>query len=142
LSTPNELPIGDDWKFTHVGLIVRDLDKSGRLLARLGFSLVRGPFTTEPKAADNPQTSRIAYFRKDALLFEVIQPIEGRFVNKHFLESIGEGVNHTCFEVDDFAADRARMEAMGYPFVYGSSIFGYFDTRAVGGVMIELKQRS
>ena len=73
-------------------------------------------------------------------VIEIIQPLEGRFVNKEFLDTVGEGVNHIAFEVDDLAAERARLEAMGFKPVYHSPVFAYFDTRSQGNLMIELKQ--
>ena len=130
--------IGSNWRFMHVGMIVRDTLKTCEHFKTLGFEVSRQPFTTAAKSAENPQTSVIANMKKDSIVVEIIQPLEGRFVNKEVLDSIGEGVNHLCFEVDDFPAERARMEAMGFPVVYGSPAFAYFDTRKCGNLMIEL----
>ena len=46
--------------------------------------------------------------------------------------------------IDDIAGEKKRMEAMGFPEVYGFTVglgtFAYFDTRKVGNLMIELLQ--
>ncbi len=44
----------------------------------------------------NPRTSRIALIKKDSAVIEIIQPLEGTWINKDFLDSVGEGINHIC----------------------------------------------
>jgi catechol 2,3-dioxygenase-like lactoylglutathione lyase family enzyme len=136
--------IDSNWKFSHAGLIVRDTLKTCDHYRRLGFEVIRGPYETPVKYPDNPMTSVVAWIRRDTITFEVIQPLAGRWVNKEFLETIGEGVNHLCFTVEDIASERKRMEDMGFPVVYdftvGLGTFAYFDTRKAGNLMIELLQ--
>ena len=136
--------IAGNWKFSHAGLIVRDTLKTIAHYKQLGFEVIRGPYDTPVESADNPRTSKVAWIKRDTMTFEVIQPLEGKWVNKEWLETVGEGVNHLCFTVDDIASERQRMEAMGFPEVYGFTVglgtFAYFDTRKSGNLMIELLQ--
>jgi catechol 2,3-dioxygenase-like lactoylglutathione lyase family enzyme len=136
--------IADNWKFSHVGMIVRDARKTCEHFRSLGFEITSGPYETPAKTADNPMNSVVAWMKKDAAVFEVIQPLEGRWINKEFLETAGEGVNHVCFTVDDIEAERARLTAMGFPEIYGFKVkrgtFAYFDTRRAGNLIIELLQ--
>jgi catechol 2,3-dioxygenase-like lactoylglutathione lyase family enzyme len=136
--------IADNWKFSHVGLIVRDARKACEFYRSLGFEITSGPYETPPKFPDNPMNSVVAWMKKDAAVFEIIQPLEGKWINKEFLETVGEGVNHICFTVDDIETERARLTQMGFPVLYGFSVprgtFAYFDTRSVGNLIVELLQ--
>jgi catechol 2,3-dioxygenase-like lactoylglutathione lyase family enzyme len=131
-----------NWKFSHAGLIVKDTARTCEHYRQLGFEVLKGPYTTPAKYPDNPMNSVVAWIKKDAIVFEVIQPLEGRWVNKEFLDTIGEGVNHICFTVDNIAEERQRLEGMGFPVVYGFTVplgtFAYFDTRKAGNLIIEL----
>ena len=129
--------IRDDWKFLHIGMIVRDTDKTCAFFGMMGFRVIR-TFETPSKSPDNPRTSKIALIQKDAAVLEVIQPLEGTWINKDFLESVGEGVNHICFEVNDVEAETERMISFGFPVIYKVARGAYFDTRKVGNLMIEL----
>ena len=134
----------EGWKFLHVGLIVADTLKTLEFYKSLGFEVMREPYQTPAKSADNPRTSLISFVRKGDVVMEIIQPLEGSFVNKDFLAASGGGINHMAFEVKDLALERAKMEAAGYPVVYGGlpgGFFAYFDTRsASGNLIIELIQ--
>lgn len=132
------------WRFHHAGLIVRDTKAACAFYEALGFEVVAQPYVTPPKFPDNPMNSVVSFVRKGGFMFEIMQPVEGRWVAMDFIETIGEGVNHLCFEVDDIEAERRHMTEAGYPIVYGFDVpigtFSYFDTRRMGNVMIELLQ--
>ena len=133
--------IGDDWKFLHIGMIVRDTDKTCAFYETMGFRVIR-TFETPSKSPDNPRTSKIALIQKDSAVIEIIQPLEGTWINKDFLESVGEGINHICFEVGDVKKETERMIERGFPVIYALPRGAYFDTRKVGNVVIELIQRT
>lgn len=131
----------DGWDFLHVGVIVRDAVATMEFYLSLGFDIVDAPFHTPSRSPDNPRTSRIARVRKGGAVLEIIQPLQGRWINKEFLETVGEGVNHIAFAVDDLAAERAQMVGMGFAIVLETQKAIYFDTRATGNVIIELVRR-
>ena len=128
------------WRFKHVGLIVRDTDKAYEFFKGMGFEVSRERFFASP-AIPNPPKSHITHLNKGGLVLEIIQPMAGKFINMEFLETVGEGVNHICFEVDDLASEKKKMAAQGFAELYGSEVFGYFDTRAHGNMIIELDQK-
>ena len=72
---------------------------------------------------------------------EFIQPLEGSWVNKEFLDTVGEGVNHIAFSVSDLEAETERLTRMGFPVVFGNERCAYFDTRRMGNLIIELVRR-
>ncbi len=138
--------ISSGWKFAHAGLIVRDCEQTTRFYRDLGFDIISAPYVTPPKYADNAMSSRVSFVGRGGLLLEIMQPLDGQWVIRDFLDSNGEGINHICFEVADIESERERLESMGFPVIYGFSVelgtFKYFDTRRQGNIIVELLQPS
>ena len=63
---------------------------------------------------------------------------------KEFLEKRGEGIHHIGFFVDGFDRETAKMAEKGFKITQSGETpevrWAYFDTDAVGGVVIELMQ--
>jgi catechol 2,3-dioxygenase-like lactoylglutathione lyase family enzyme len=132
-----------------VGVVVRDLDQAVAFYERLGI----GPFeegpsahTIERKIYGEPSTDakvegRLAQMGN--IEFELLQPVSGRTVQGDFLEEHGEGVVHICAHTDDLERDVEELTALGYEVISEGKLsdggrFAYFDTRAVGGLILEL----
>jgi methylmalonyl-CoA/ethylmalonyl-CoA epimerase len=78
-----------------------------------------------------------------SLEVELVQPVSGESVQKEFLDSKGEGINHLCFQVDDIEEATSIMADEGFEPVSSCKFKGgggmsYFDTDKVGGVLTEL----
>ena len=126
-----------DWKLHHVGVVVRDLDKSVESYRSLGLvEKVSALLTAEGKKA-----KLIGRFlRIGSLNLELWQPIRGATVQQEFLDSCGEGINHIAYTVDDYEKEYADLvEKQGIRLVFGSKPpfspgpkAGYFDTRKEG----------
>jgi methylmalonyl-CoA/ethylmalonyl-CoA epimerase len=131
-----------DWRFVHAGLIVRDCRRATAFYCHLGFDVVSEPYVTPPKYPDNAMSSCVSFVARGGILLEIMEPLDGRWVIKDFVDKHGEGVNHLCFEVDDIQREKQRLEAMGFPVIYGFDVslgkFRYFDTRKIGNIVIEL----
>ena len=132
-----------------VGVVVRDLDQAVAFYERLGI----GPFEESPSAhtverkiygeqsTDAKVKGRLAQMGN--IEFELLQPVSGRTVQGDFLEEHGEGVVHICAHTDDLERDIEELTALGYQVVSEGKLsdggrFAYFDTRAVGGLILEL----
>jgi len=144
----------ENWKFHHVSVMVRDMDKAIEYYKSLGI----GPFppTIGPEAvplsgqtvrgepSDYMMDLRYAEGGVGGLKFEVVQPLEGESIYKEFLEKKGEGVHHIAFTVDDLDAETAKMAERGFKVIQTGQTprgkFAYFDTDKVGGVVTELVQ--
>jgi methylmalonyl-CoA/ethylmalonyl-CoA epimerase len=63
---------------------------------------------------------------------------------KEFLEKRGEGIHHIGFFVDGLDRETAKMAEKGFKITQSGETpevrWAYFDTDAVGGVVIELMQ--
>ena len=87
------------------------------------------------------------WWRIGEITLELIQPGEGSIkdVNREFLENMGEGIDHIAYTVDaeHFDQEVEKMKAKGLEIILSGRMsngggFTYFDTRKVGGIVIEL----
>lgn len=144
----NKTEESGSWKFDHVGGVVRDLDKAIEYFQSLGI----GPFVSNPsevamdrKVYGKPANIKLkgAEAHLGPIKFELIQPVEGESVQKEFLESKGEGMNHIGFVVNDLDKEVTKLEEKGLKVISSGKIppsggFAYVGTNKVGGVIIEL----
>ncbi len=143
-------PLAKIWERTYqVGVVVRDLDRARTFYERLGI----GPFTEGPSADASdrriygklvPEARvRGAVARMGPIEFELLQPVSGATIQQEFLDTHGEGVIHICAYTDDIARDTRTMHELGFEPISSAVLsdggkFAYFDTRSVGGVVLEL----
>lgn len=77
---------------------------------------------------------------------ELIQPLEGESIYKEFLEKKGDGIHHLGFFVHDVDEEEVRLTKQGFKVLASGRRpgggFTYFETDRVGGVIMELIQRS
>jgi methylmalonyl-CoA/ethylmalonyl-CoA epimerase len=141
------------WKFAHVGFVVGDMDKATQRFQSMGL----GPFS--PLGRGSPPKRR-TYLGKEVppanfgfnirvgkmgdTIGELVESVKGETIQKQFLDSSGEGINHIAFEVEDIQAARAIMEKLGYRVKQNSKfengeICLFFDSDN-GNLVIELIQ--
>lgn len=130
-----------NWRFNHLGMVVRDVDKAVEYYQSLGIvSDVTDRITMEGKKAK--LVGR--FIDIGSLRIELWQPVRGETVQQEFLNSRGEGVNHIAFHVDDLDREKERMAEKGIPVVFTvrdeEGYMAYFDAREVGNTLIELIQ--
>ena len=138
------------WKLSHVGIIVKDIEKAIEYYQSLGI----GPFErinltpidvkVYGKSADDVKL-RARAARVGQVQYELLQPVSGESVQMEFLKSKGEGISHLGFFVDDIDKEVAKMVEQGFKVIsngkfVGGGGFAYFDTDKVGGVQFELIQ--
>ena len=146
-----------NWKFHHVGVAIKDADKTFEYYQSLGIATLVSEmffnssdfvdFKVNGKPCDSLATAKIRFVQVGPIHFELVQPVKGESPQKEFLASRGEGVNHIAFTVDDLDRETAKLVAKGVPVVFSGKpqmgkAFAYFDTRQDGGdIMIKLMQR-
>ena len=137
--------------FHHVGLIVKDADKTVAFYESLGI----GPF--EPLAVDVRERKlrgkpfsgaklkiRIAHVGPTRI--EIIQSVEGQGPWFDFLERRGEGCAHFAYVVNDVEKAKAELLQRGLKVVYESwftngGAAAYLESDRLSGVMLEIFQR-
>ena len=104
-----------------------------------------GKLLVPPKPGAKPGGLR--FCRVGSIALELIQPGESsvKNVNDDFLDNFGEGIDHVAYGVapEHFKEEVDKMKAKGLPIILsGEQVNGggfvYFDTRKVGGIVIEL----
>jgi len=134
-----------------IGVVVRDMDRAKSFYERLGI----GPFVEGPSAhtlerriygeLEPDAQVRGAIAQMGNIEFELLEPVAGRTIQGEFLERHGEGVVHICAYTDDLDRDIAELTGLGYEVISEGRIedgghFAYFDTREIGGLVLELYQ--
>ena len=141
-------------KIHHVGVIVRDMDKAVEYYQSLGLgpfkpsgALVGEVTIAEGMYRDKPYTAKtiIRKAQVGGIELELLQNAEGESLDKEFLESRGEGINHIAFVVDDIDKDVDKLVKKGFDVIFRIKFqegggCAYFDTSKIGGVLIELVQ--
>ncbi|MFC1928432.1 VOC family protein [Chloroflexota bacterium] len=148
--------IGKNWKLRHVGAVVRDMDKAVEYYQSLGIAPSSPEHIIESKSlidhmvygkpADPNFKLKVRSIEIGSLMLELFQPVEGESVQKKFLESNDEGINHIAFTVDNLDKETAKLAEKGFKIIWGGRLaggrgFAYFDTDKVGGIVFELVQR-
>ena len=144
-------------KFLHVGVVVRDLERTLNTLTNV-FGI--GPFKImdfPPK--DEESEIEMTYHGKPAdfsakfcfadmgnIELEIIQPISGKSVWFDFLEKHGEGIHHIKFLVSDLQETKQYLDEYNFELTQSGSAVGvnkgktwaYFGTEDKIGFVIEV----
>jgi methylmalonyl-CoA/ethylmalonyl-CoA epimerase len=139
-------------KFEHVGVIVRDLDKTIEYYQSLGF----GPFEPMPKLPwawmeeygkprEKGVVIAIRIGKIGDLTLELIQPVSGKSIHMDFLEKRGEGIQHLAYSVADIDKTTEEMVGKGLSIIVNgrfktSGGLTYFNSDKHGGTLIEMVQ--
>jgi methylmalonyl-CoA/ethylmalonyl-CoA epimerase len=146
------------WKLHHVGIPVRDLDKSIKDYQSLGTASFQPEFVIDSsrfaeylvygKTPDPVVKTRVAMGQVGPLRVELLQPLQGETVHKELLEKTGEGIGHIAYTVDDLEEETAKLVEKGFPVILSIIRSGqtrrsavYIDTRgSFSNLLIELIQ--
>jgi catechol 2,3-dioxygenase-like lactoylglutathione lyase family enzyme len=125
----------------HVTIAVKDMEKAVKYYESVGI----GPFKSFP-----PLRDFFKYIVKEAQIgpvsLQLVQPpSDEESMYGEFLKQRGEGVQHLGFVVDDIDAAEATLRKLGLRVTEtgrraDGSGFTYFDTDAIGGVTLEIRQ--
>jgi methylmalonyl-CoA/ethylmalonyl-CoA epimerase len=142
--------IGIDWKFDHIGVVARDVDKAYEQFKAAGLG---NDVPQRILGQDVPQRIQMGgkkaslkgmLVKMGPVMMEIWQPVKGNTIQQEFLDNLGEGVNHICFSVDDIEKERARLTELGIRIVFSAKDAigegSYFDTRAFCNLALELVQ--
>ena len=95
-------------KIEHLGIAVKDLEKSNALFAQL-FGTPH--YKTEEVASEGVKTS---FFKTGPNKIELLEATNADSPIAKFIEKKGEGIHHIAFEVDDIRAEIARLKDEGF----------------------------
>jgi methylmalonyl-CoA/ethylmalonyl-CoA epimerase len=130
-------------KIDHIGIAVRDIEAA----AAFYRDVVGLPFEGFEDLPD--RHLRIAVFDLAGVRLELLQPTSPAAAIASFLDRTGGGLHHLAFEVDDAAAELARLSAAGValidkeprPGVAGTRV-AFLDPRSTLRVLLELCEKA
>ena len=132
-------------KLLHFGFAVRDIEATSNAYRDL-FGIAWDPVARYalPDGEGGEQVSLVTHgMTGDGTEIEMVQTVSGDTVDARWFGD-REGVSHIAFQVDDLAAERARLSGMGVEIVGAGSApradwFFVHDDR-LGGALVQLVQ--
>jgi methylmalonyl-CoA/ethylmalonyl-CoA epimerase len=131
----------------HVGIVTADTAASIGLYAAL-FGLAADRSIENEREGVRITFLRPAGASPEVTTVELIEPTRADTGVARYLERRGEGMHHVCFEVDDVAAEIARLAGEGYEVLdreprrgmHGEKL-AFVHPRSARGVLVELYER-
>jgi methylmalonyl-CoA/ethylmalonyl-CoA epimerase len=143
-------------RILHIGIVVRDIEKSRDHWMRFlglekapGITIAAGDHKNPTEYRGHPSTAqaKLVFMTLDNLQIELIEPLgEAPSHWREFLDRKGEGVHHIAFAVKGMGEGYLEnYQKAGYPTVqhggWDTGEYGYMDTAAALGVTLELIER-
>jgi len=130
--------------FDHIAMMVKDARKTAKQWeAMLGI----GPWVFQERGGTKPNGETVkvicAYaYTENEVEVELIEILEGRIFHSEFVETIGEGLHHVGYMVDDVLADTKKLVDQGAKVVMDQGAgCQYLRFDGDGGVIVELYRK-
>lgn len=128
-------------KIEHIGIAVKDLEKSNELFA----SLFGEPhYKIEEVASEGVKTS---FFKSGPNKIELLEATKADSPIAKFIEKKGEGVHHIAFAVENIEKEINRLEEEGFTVLNkvpkkgaDNKLVAFLHPKTTNGVLIELCQ--
>ena len=128
-------------KIEHVGIAVKNLEKSKELFKKL---LGQASYKTEMVESENVTTS---FFKIGEQKIELLKSTAENSSISRFIDRRGEGMHHLALHVEDISKEIQRLENEGFSFVSKTPVKGadnkmivFLHPKTTNGVLIELCQ--
>jgi methylmalonyl-CoA/ethylmalonyl-CoA epimerase len=125
----------------HIGIAVRDIEKSNALFSKL---FGKKFYKLEKVESENVSTS---FFMLGETKIELLEASSADSAIAKFIEKKGEGIHHIAFDVDDIHAEIKRLEAEGFELINkepkkgaDNKLICFLHPKTTNGVLIELCQ--
>jgi len=126
-------------KVEHIGIAVKDLEKSIHLFEKL---LNTSCYKIEKVESEKVTTG---FFQKGETKIELLASTDSEGVIAKFIEKKGEGIHHIAFAVDDIESEMKRMKEAGFILLHEKPVPGadnklicFLHPKNTNGVLIEL----
>ncbi|MGV6831816.1 MAG: methylmalonyl-CoA epimerase [bacterium] len=128
-------------KIEHIGIAVKDLEKSNALFESL---LGRPPYKSETVESEGVATS---FFMSGPNKVELLQALHAESPIAKFIEKKGEGIHHIAFDVDDIYKEIERLKSEGFRMIHeepkngaDNKLIAFLHPKSTNGVLVELCQ--
>jgi hypothetical protein len=132
----------------HIGIVVKDIDKTVELLSATWgvgpWDILEYTPDDDELEIDEPYRIKLAFSSLGPVRLELIQPVEGKSLWSEFLENEGEGIQHIAFMVSNWDEMMLGLKGESRNVIAGGVITGgkrwrYYKT-AIGGITIQLEE--
>jgi methylmalonyl-CoA/ethylmalonyl-CoA epimerase len=128
-------------KIEHLGIAVRDLQKSNELFRKL---LGSENYKTEKVDGEGVLTS---FFQVGDTKIELLEATKSDSPIAKFIEKKAEGIHHIAFDVEDIFREMERLRAEGFEILNeipkegaDNKLVVFLHPRSTNGVLVELCQ--
>ncbi|MCP3927223.1 MAG: hypothetical protein GY714_32085 [Desulfobacterales bacterium] len=150
LTVPLHLNHPEDYKFDHIGIVVKDIEKSISFYSKvlnLKFSDIH-EYQLDNVNVRGKKTSykmQIAFAGIKPIRIELIEIVNGESLHTEFLKSKGQGIQHLAFDVKDLKKEIGNAKGLGLELItyfeqVGVPVMAYFETG--NGMILELVQEN
>jgi len=128
-------------KIEHIGIAVKDLEKSNELFAAL---FGKPHYKVEEVKSEGVKTS---FFDVGPNKIELLEATNSESPIAKFIEKKGEGIHHIAFAVTDIKAEISRLKSEGFIVLNkepklgaDNKLVAFLHPKSTNGVLIELCQ--
>ncbi len=128
-------------KIEHIGIAVKDLNRSNELFAKL---FGKDHYKIEAVESEGVSTS---FFLLGETKIELLEAKTESSAIAKFIEKKGEGIHHIAYEVDDIHAEMERLKAEGFELINqtpkegaDNKLICFLHPKSTNGVLVELCQ--
>lgn len=128
-------------KIEHIGIAVKDLEKSNKLFTSL---FGKPHYKIEEVASEGVKTS---FFETGSNKIELLQATNEESPIAKFINKKGEGIHHIAFAVDDIVSEIERLQKEGFVVLNktpkkgaDNKLVAFLHPKTTNGVLIELCQ--
>ena len=128
-------------KIEHIGIAVKDLEKSNTLFASL---FGKEHYKIEEVISEGVKTS---FFKSGPNKIELLQATNSKSPIAKFIEKKGEGIHHVAFAVSDIKKEIKRLKKEGFTILNDvpkkgadNKLVAFLHPKTTNGVLVELCQ--
>ena len=128
-------------KIEHIGIAVKDLEKSNELFSSL---FGKPHYNLEVVISEGVKTS---FFKSGPNKIELLEATKSESPIAKFIEKKGEGIHHIAFAVDDIVSEIKRLQKEGFKVLNevpkkgaDNKLVAFLHPKTTNGVLIELCQ--
>ena len=128
-------------KIEHIGIAVKDIERSNDLFASL---FGKANYKIEDVESEGVKTS---FFMCGPNKIELLQATNENSPIAKFIEKKGEGIHHIAFAVDDIKKEIKRLTEAGFEMIHkapkkgaDNKLIAFLHPKSTNGVLVELCQ--
>lgn len=128
-------------KIEHIGIAVKDLQKSNELFSKL---FGKDHYKVEKVESENVSTS---FFMLGETKIELLEASSPDSAIAKFIEKKGEGIHHIAYAVDDVVEEMKRLENEGFEVLNkepkkgaDNKLICFLHPKSTNGILVELCQ--